>query len=389
MTATVLGFLAGLLGQTAPLPAGHPDIPPMAHANPSQPGAAEFDPNQALPPGHPAVGAMEDGGQGEASMSAKEILDRLDKMKAQLKGRPKTAEIEFALGNLYYENSRWPDAIDAYRQLLERAAGPLARYRALRDRARGSRAGSAQGHPADCELRGQPSFDAVIEAADALAKRKEVARALACYELALVPMTVALTRQGNAWYLIGNEDQAIADHEKALELAPDSSENLFFLGAILFEGGDGDVPRLKRAKDYWQRFLRSDPEPEREKLVSKDMIRLQLAIDNHGHIPSEMPPQMKARAVGANHLPPPPVPSLTAAQRTTLERRYSIGRGETALSAKHWQCSPARLSPRGRQAASTPEASSAARGEGIALLEPREALRGGGCPPRCSGARPG
>jgi len=67
-------------------------------------------------------------------------------------------------------------------------------------------------------------------------------------------MTLALTRQGNAWYLIGNEDKAIEDHERALQIIPSSSDNLFFLGAILFEGGDGDLPRLRRAKQYWQQF---------------------------------------------------------------------------------------------------------------------------------------
>src|ERR1700722_17577253 len=122
---TVCGFLIGLLGQAPAPPAGHPDIPPMAHANPSEPGPSELDPDQALPPGHPAVQVTGDGGAGEPAMSAKEILDRLDKMKTELKGRPKTAEIEFLLGNLYYENSRWPEAIDYYRQLLQRDDGPI------------------------------------------------------------------------------------------------------------------------------------------------------------------------------------------------------------------------------------------------------------------------
>src|SRR5580698_4409611 len=107
------GLWVGLIGQTPALPPGHPEIPPTAHANPSAPGPSEFDPRQALPPGHPAVAPLDDGGTPETAMSAKELLERLDKMKEQLKGRPKSAEIEFALGNLYYENSRWPEAIDS------------------------------------------------------------------------------------------------------------------------------------------------------------------------------------------------------------------------------------------------------------------------------------
>ena len=45
---TVCGFLIGLLGQAPAPPAGHPDIPPMAHANPSEPGPSEFDPDHGM-----------------------------------------------------------------------------------------------------------------------------------------------------------------------------------------------------------------------------------------------------------------------------------------------------------------------------------------------------
>jgi tetratricopeptide (TPR) repeat protein len=357
---TLCGLLTSLLGQAPALPPGHPEIPPMAHANPSAPGPGEFDPDQPLPPGHPAVlsaPAGNDGGVMEPAMSAKEILDRLDKMKEQLKGRPKTAEIEFALGNLYYENSRWPEAIDSYRQLLERAEAPLDRYLKLRERAR-----QAVAKPGPCDVPEQPSFDVLIAAADRLAQENQASKALACYEAALDPLTVALTRQGNAWYLIGNEDKAIADHERALQITPDSSDNLFFLGAILFEGGDGDLPRLKRAKDYWQRFLRSHPDPDREKLVSKDILRLQMAIDNHGHVPAEMPPRMRAMAVGPIQ-PPPPAPRLSEPLEKTLDD--AIVRGEAALSAKRWEDAREAFGEGRKLDTGNLRA---ARGEGIALL---------------------
>src|SRR5581483_9124311 len=316
MTVLLSALVAVFLADTAPLPPGHPDIQPMAHANPSAPGPAEFDASQNLPPGHPPVDAA-DGGT-PATMSAKEILERLDQMKAQLKGRPKTAEVEFALGNLYYENSRWPDAIDAYRQLIERADGPLSRYLALRHEAR---LGSSRG---TCNLDRQATFDALVAAADERAQKHEIPAALACYEAALMPLTVAFTRQGNAWYLIGNEDKALADHERALELLPGNPDSLFFLGAILFESGDGDVPKLKKAKEYWQAFLRSNPDPEREKLVSKDILRLQMAIDNHGRLPAEMPPRMRAMSVGPI-LPPAPAPSLSQAQQAKLDEAVARG----------------------------------------------------------------
>jgi tetratricopeptide (TPR) repeat protein len=358
MMLTAYALLAGLLGQAPPLPAGHPDIQPMAHANPSGPEAAEFDPSQPLPAGHPAV--RTDGGA-PGGMSVQDILARLDTMKAELKNRPKTAEIEFALGNLYYENSRWPDAIDAYRQLLERAQAPLERFLALRAKAQ-----LPPSRPSDCEFPAtagsQPTFDVLISAADDLATRGRVKAALACYEVALMPMTVALTRRGNAWFLIGNDDLAIADHERVLEILPGSPDNLFFLGAILFESGDGDQARLRRAKDDWQRFLKSNPDPERAQMVSKDMVRLQMAIDNHGHVPAEMPPQMRAMAVGPI-APAPAAPQLDDAQRKTVAD--ADARGEAALTGKQWEAAvqafgEARKLDRGDLRA--------ARGTGIALL---------------------
>jgi tetratricopeptide (TPR) repeat protein len=209
-------------------------------------------------------------------------------------------------------------------------------------------------------LHTQPSFDALIATADQLARESQISKALACYEAALDPMTVALTRQGNAWYLIGNEDKAIEDHERALQIVPNSSDNLFFLGAILFEGGDGDLPRLKKAKDYWQRFLKSDP--DREKLVSKDILRLQMAIDNHGHVPAEMPPRMRAMAVGPIQ-PPPPAPRMNDAQQKLINE--AIARGEAALSAKRWQEAHEAFGEGRKLDAGNLKA---ARGDGIALL---------------------
>ncbi len=96
---------------------------PTAHASPTGPMPDSFEEDH-LPPDHPPVAADE--------VDSKKLLEKLDAMQDELKDRPKTAEIEYALGNLYYENARYPEAIDYYRQLLERSTAPLQRYLAAR-----------------------------------------------------------------------------------------------------------------------------------------------------------------------------------------------------------------------------------------------------------------
>src|SRR3989442_7687519 len=62
----------------------------------------------------------------------KQLLALVDKMGGQIQGRPKSFEVLAALGNLYYENGRYLDAVDSYRQALELADPLEARERALR-----------------------------------------------------------------------------------------------------------------------------------------------------------------------------------------------------------------------------------------------------------------
>src|SRR5437764_11412972 len=53
---------------------------------------------------------------------SKALLAQVDQLSEQFKDKPKTFEVLAALGNLYYENNRFLDAIDSYRQALERSA---------------------------------------------------------------------------------------------------------------------------------------------------------------------------------------------------------------------------------------------------------------------------
>src|SRR5437764_15163118 len=53
---------------------------------------------------------------------SKALLAEVDRLKDQLKDKPKTFEVLSALGNLYYENGRYLEAVDSLRQALEMSA---------------------------------------------------------------------------------------------------------------------------------------------------------------------------------------------------------------------------------------------------------------------------
>src|SRR5207253_1021092 len=59
-------------------------------------------------------------------------LAPVDRLKDQLKDRPKSFEVASALGNLYYDNGRYLEAVDALRQAEDLAAPVEAEADALR-----------------------------------------------------------------------------------------------------------------------------------------------------------------------------------------------------------------------------------------------------------------
>ena len=304
-----------------------------------------------LPPGHPTVDAEE--------MDGKKLLEKLDAMRDQLKDRPKTAEIEYALGNLYYENARYPEAIDYYRQLLERSAAPLLRYMAAR-----SHPHKAVGpEQAGCPPSARPAFDQLIAIADTKAAAHDYSAAVTCYQAALLPVIVAKTRRANAFFLIGNPDRAVQEHREALAIEPDFLDSLFFLGAILYETGDGDVAKLTQAADAWKKFLASGPDPDRSKLVKENLGRIDRALVNGGHIPSEPGPPEPGSGPGPIE-PPPPPPELTPKQRHELE--LAVAEGERRNAKRDWTRSLAAFEKARKLDRADPRA---ATGAGIALLQ--------------------
>ncbi len=336
------------IGDGDTLPPGHPAVGNIGDLPPGHPAAG------ALPPGHPAVSGADE------SPDTEQLLKQLDAMKETLKDRPKTAEIEYALGNLCYENGRYPDAIDYYRQLLERADGPMKRW--LSARARPHRKVSVD--EAGCSAAGKPSFDQLVAIADQKAAAGDDSAAVACYEAALGPVVVAKARRANAFFLIGNPDKAVAEHQAVLAIDPDFPESLFFLGAILYESGDGHPEKLREARDVWTRFLAAGPDADQAKLVRANLGKIAAALQNGGRLPTEAGAEEGPPPASGPLSPPTQAPQLSAEALRALDA--AVAEGRRRLSARDLNGALAAFE---RARKIDPADPGAATGDGIALLE--------------------
>jgi tetratricopeptide (TPR) repeat protein len=196
----------------------------------------------------------------------KALLAAVDRMQAQLKDKPKTFEVLSALGNLYYENGRYLDAVDAYRQALALSAPAEARAQELRDK----KVKPAKDLPLECRRSsGSYGLEQIAEAARKLDPPSE----LRCLESALEMAVETRSRRGNALYLVGNPDAALAEHRRVLAVAPDHPESLFFVGAIVLEQSRGDKAKLEEGKKYWKKLLAVAPDSPRAPLVKESLPR--------------------------------------------------------------------------------------------------------------------
>jgi tetratricopeptide (TPR) repeat protein len=222
---------------------------------------------------------------------SKALLAQVDQLSAQFKDKPKTFEVLAALGNLYYENNRFLDAIDSYRQALDLSAPAEAQALDLR------KAGTkpAKDLPLECR-RSPPTYGlAQIVAA---AKSFDAPRRLRCLNAALEVALAIRARRANALYLVGNPDGALAEHHKILEESPDYPESLFFVGAVTLEQSRGDKKKLEEGKKYWKRLLVVAPDHPRAELVRQSLPKADEMFSK------------KAEVASAGGLPPGhPVPS--------------------------------------------------------------------------------
>jgi tetratricopeptide (TPR) repeat protein len=114
------------------------------------------------------------------------------------------------------------------------------------------------------------------------AKGKRAA-AKVCAREALRPLTALLARRASAYFLLGNPEQAVEEHERALERDPSALESLFFVGAIHFDAHGDDVPRLERAAEAWRRFAElTEPSHPRHDVVVRMLPEVERAIQAGG-----------------------------------------------------------------------------------------------------------
>ena len=245
---------------------------------------------------------------GLASLDAndpKALLAAVDQLQGQLKDKPKTFEVLSALGNLYYENGRYLEAVDSYRQALA-ISGPF------EDRAqelRGNKVKPAKDLPLECRRSAQGYG---LEQIGQAARKLDAARELRCLDSALQLAIEARSRRGNALYLVGNPDGALAEHRRVLAESPDHPESLFFVGAILLEQSRGDKAKLEEGKKYWRRLLAVAPDSPRAPIVKDSLPRAEQIFAPKPATPAgataggAMPP---GHPDVANQLPPghPPI----------------------------------------------------------------------------------
>ena len=204
--------------------------------------------------------APPDAGPALEVADSKALLAEVDRLKDQLKDKPKTFEVLGALGSLYYDNGRYLEAVDALRQAEELSAPAEAEAEALRKKG----VKPAADLPGQCRRSGADYGLAQIAEA---ARKLDAPHQLRCLEAALQLALDVHARRGNSFYLVGNADAALALHRKVLERAPDYAESLFFVGAIVLEQSQGDKAKLEEGKKYWARLLQVAPDSPRAPLV--------------------------------------------------------------------------------------------------------------------------
>lgn len=225
---------------------------------------------------------------------SKALLAEVDRLKDQLKDKPKTFEVLAALGNLYYENGRYLEAVDAFREAEEQSASIEAQADALR--AKGVKPKGAL-RP---ECRRSGTEYGLVQIADA-AKKLDDAGRLRCLEAALDMALAVRARRGDSFYLIGNPDSALAEHRKVLSRSRDYPESLFFVGAILLEQSQGDKAKLAEGKKYWKRLLEVAPDSPRAPIVREALPNAEkiFAAQTGANLPPGHPPVAQGRSAEA------------------------------------------------------------------------------------------
>lgn len=306
----------------------------------------EGPPKAAPPVAAPAKVAPELDGK-----DSKALLQAVEALKGRLEDRPRDFTIDLALGNLFYDNGRYVEALEYYRDAANLGAAAEKTLLALRDkpaaRARDLPAACRPDEPAAAPAHGPKSRPLEALAAAAAAQLPaDGPLAVACWRQ-LVPALAGLhARAGNSWYLAGNPDKAGDEHQAALALDPDQPESLFFRGAHLLEGARGDPARLAGGRAEWEHLLRVAPDHPRAAIVRETLPRIDELFGAH-------PPPADAPATAAGPSPargaepegPGPLPAgveqamqhvpMTPESAAVLDQK--LADGDVLLARGDWQ----------------------------------------------------
>ncbi|MFM2151693.1 MAG: hypothetical protein RL199_128 [Pseudomonadota bacterium] len=265
-----------------------------------------------------------------AGTDSKSLLQTVDSLQNELKGRPRDFGINLALGNLYYDNGRYVDALGYYRD----AVGLIAKAEETLVGAKTRPVPSADCRvEAAIEGKGGRSVEQVLQ----VAAGRTGDAAVACLAGLVPSMANVRARQGNAWYLAGNADKAREAHDRALQLDPDQPEALFFRGANLLESAHGDEAKLAAGRAVWERLLRVAPSHPRAAVAKETLPRL-------GELFGKKPEAAPGEARGTMEGPAPlPAGVAEAAQQTELTPENAkqldakLAEGERLLGESRWQ----------------------------------------------------
>jgi tetratricopeptide (TPR) repeat protein len=267
---------------------------------------------------------------------SKGLLQTVDSLKDELKGRPRDFGINLALGNLYFDNGRYVDALGYYRDALALVAEAEGRL---------LQAKSRPAAPADCRVepstggKSGRSVEQVLQQASA----RPGEGALACLAGLVPSMANVRARQGNAWYLAGNADKAREAHDTALRLDPDQPEALFFRGANLLESARGDEAKLAEGRAVWVRLVKVAPDHPRALVAKETLPRIGELFGKRPEAPA--PASREATMKGPAPLPPgvaeagrgvamtPELSKQLDAKVVDGEKRLTEGRWQEALDA--------------------------------------------------------
>ncbi len=263
---------------TAPLPPSHPPVgagaPKARPLNDTQMGAP-------LPPSHPPVDPGTPSAPPSAAPSAEELLQRLEGH-ADLKNKEKTFEVASALGKLYFAHGRYGEAIDYLSQAMTKAEPARAFFLAQRKKAAAGRQALPAPSAVGCEPNEQTTLEQLFARAEEKKKAGDAAGAASCARAALLMTQEVESLLAGAHFLQGNADAALKGYERQLELFPSSPEALYGRSAVLLDSKGDDPKALLAAREGFRKFVEAYPTDARAERAQAFLTRVDEALPAGG-----------------------------------------------------------------------------------------------------------